>query len=297
MHHLARGPHQLVDRLNHVDRDTDRTGLVGDRARDRLPNPPCRIGREFIATAIFELIHRLHQTDIPLLNEVQELQAAIGVFLRDRDHEAEVGLHHLLLRARGFFLALLHGADNAAEFADRQASVLRHPSDFIAQLCDFVLMLGRKRIPALALQLPHARQPFRIQLMAVIFLQELLALHLAIHGEAHQLALLGHEVLVDGIQTLQELLNPGIMQLHLIHEGDHLFFQFVVFLVGGRVRLLPLIQGGQAFILHLLHFLVGLLDLAKNVVDLRGEFLFHRSEGDGVLIVFTVAITAFAILG
>ena len=37
MQHLARGPHDLVDRLDHMHRNADRAGLIGDRAGDRLP--------------------------------------------------------------------------------------------------------------------------------------------------------------------------------------------------------------------------------------------------------------------
>jgi RNA polymerase sigma factor (sigma-70 family) len=35
--HLARGADDLVDRLDHVDRDADRPRLVGDRAGSRSP--------------------------------------------------------------------------------------------------------------------------------------------------------------------------------------------------------------------------------------------------------------------
>src|SRR3546814_6516240 len=48
---LAAGADQLVDRLDHMDRDADRARLIGDRARDRLPDPPCRIGAELVAAA------------------------------------------------------------------------------------------------------------------------------------------------------------------------------------------------------------------------------------------------------
>src|SRR5439155_214402 len=44
LHELARGPDELVDRLDHVHGDADRARLVGDGARDRLPDPPGRVG-------------------------------------------------------------------------------------------------------------------------------------------------------------------------------------------------------------------------------------------------------------
>src|SRR5438034_7454383 len=103
---LARGPDELVDRLDHVHGDADRAGLVGDGARDRLPDPPGRVGRKLITTPIFELIDRLHEADIAFLDKVEELEPAVRVLLGDRDHEPQVRLHHLLLGLRRLDLAL-----------------------------------------------------------------------------------------------------------------------------------------------------------------------------------------------
>src|SRR6185369_3332632 len=105
---LAREPVHLVDRLDHVDRDADRARLVGDRARDRLADPPRRVGRKLVAAAVFELVDRLHQADVAFLDQVEELEAPVGVLLGDRDHEAQVGLDHLLLGVARGPLALVH---------------------------------------------------------------------------------------------------------------------------------------------------------------------------------------------
>jgi hypothetical protein len=55
-----------------VHRDADRARLVGDRARDRLADPPRGVGGELVAAAVFELVHRLHQADVALLDQVEE---------------------------------------------------------------------------------------------------------------------------------------------------------------------------------------------------------------------------------
>src|SRR3954451_15732970 len=94
---LALGPADLVELLDDVDRDADRARLVGQRAGDRLADPPRRVGRELEALAVVELLGGADQPERPLLDEVEEGQALVAVVLGDRDDEAEVGLDHLLL--------------------------------------------------------------------------------------------------------------------------------------------------------------------------------------------------------
>ena len=92
LHQVARGADHLVDRLDHVDRNADGARLVGDRPADRLPDPPGGVGRELVAALVLELLDRAHEADVPLLDQVEETEAAIGVALGDRDDQAEVGL-------------------------------------------------------------------------------------------------------------------------------------------------------------------------------------------------------------
>ena len=63
----------LVDRLDHVHGHADRARLVGDGSGDGLPNPPRGVRREFVAATPFKLLDRLHEPDIALLNQVEEL--------------------------------------------------------------------------------------------------------------------------------------------------------------------------------------------------------------------------------
>ena len=87
----------LVQLLDHVDRDADRARLVGDRARDGLADPPGRVRRELVAAPVVELLDGADQPERSLLDEVQERQAAAEVALGDRHDEPQVGLDHVLL--------------------------------------------------------------------------------------------------------------------------------------------------------------------------------------------------------
>src|SRR4051794_28515861 len=116
--HLSACAYDLVDGLDHMYGDTDGARLIGKRAADRLADPPRGIGRELVAASIFKFVDRSQEANVSFLDEVQELQAAIGVFLRDRNHEAEIRLHHLLLGLARLALALLYHLNDLAEFAD-----------------------------------------------------------------------------------------------------------------------------------------------------------------------------------
>src|SRR6202000_1435350 len=71
--HLPARAHDLVDRLDHVHGNADGARLVGDRAGDRLPDPPRLVGRELVAAAVLELVDRLHQADVAFLDQIEEL--------------------------------------------------------------------------------------------------------------------------------------------------------------------------------------------------------------------------------
>ena len=94
---LALGAADLVELLDHVHRDADRARLVGERAGDRLADPPGGVGRELEALAVVELLGRADQAERALLDQVEEGKALVAVVLRDRDDQAQVGLDHLLL--------------------------------------------------------------------------------------------------------------------------------------------------------------------------------------------------------
>src|SRR5262244_111347 len=159
--HLARLTHDFADALHHVHGDANGARLVGDRARDRLPDPPRGIGRELVAAAILEFVDPLHQADIAFLDQVEELQAAVGVFLGDGDDEAQVRLHHLLLGPARLAIALLHHVYDVAKLADLEPGLAGEHLDLVAMLFDLVLVASNQALPALCAQLGYAIEPQR----------------------------------------------------------------------------------------------------------------------------------------
>src|SRR5882724_7840286 len=115
LHKLAAGAHQFVDRLDHVHRNSDGARLVGNRASDGLANPPRRIRRKLVSAAPLELVHRLHQADVAFLNQVEELQTAIGIFLGDGNDQSQVGFDQFLFGLFGFRFATVDEGQRALQ--------------------------------------------------------------------------------------------------------------------------------------------------------------------------------------
>ena len=76
----------------------DRLHAVDQRPLNGLFDPPARVGAEPRAVLRVEALDRLEQADVPLLDEIGELEAAVHVVLGDVDDEAEVRADHPLAR-------------------------------------------------------------------------------------------------------------------------------------------------------------------------------------------------------
>jgi hypothetical protein len=126
---------------------------IGDGAGDGLANPPRGVGRELVAAAVFELVHRLHQADVALLNQVEELQAAVGVLFGDGDDQAQVGFDQLALGLLGVHVALDHLALGALQLGDRDARV---GLDLFQIGLAVLLLAAVLLLQLLALRWPHA---------------------------------------------------------------------------------------------------------------------------------------------
>ena len=65
---LGRDGSDAAHRVDHVDRQADRTALIGDGAGDSLANPPRGVGGEFVAALVFELVDGTHETRVAFLD-------------------------------------------------------------------------------------------------------------------------------------------------------------------------------------------------------------------------------------
>src|ERR1700736_756146 len=127
----------------------DGSWLVRNSAGDRLANPPRRIGRKLVAAAILELVDRLHQADVAFLDQIQELQTAISVFLGNRDDQTQVGLDHFLLRAPRLGFADRNLAIDFLDLIDEYVEQAFQILELVLAPLDLVLELSQRRRIAL----------------------------------------------------------------------------------------------------------------------------------------------------
>src|SRR5579875_181057 len=95
---LARDALHLVDQFYDVHGDVDSARMLRHSPADRLANPPCGIGRETEAAPRIEFLRGPNQSQVPLLNEIEQRDAMITVVFGDTDDKAQVCFHQAALR-------------------------------------------------------------------------------------------------------------------------------------------------------------------------------------------------------
>ena len=114
MKQLALDADELVDGLDHVDRDADRARLVGDGARDGLANPPRGVGGELEALRVVEFLDCANQAEVAFLNQVEEEHAATHIAFGNGDDETQVRLDELVFCVESNLLDTREAATLAA---------------------------------------------------------------------------------------------------------------------------------------------------------------------------------------
>src|SRR5699024_4067945 len=83
-------PDQFIDCFNHVDRDTDRPGLVCDGSCYRLSDPLCSISGEFESLGAIEFFNGFDPPHITFLDQVEKEHTAADVAFGNTYHKTEV---------------------------------------------------------------------------------------------------------------------------------------------------------------------------------------------------------------
>ena len=106
----------LIDCLHHMYRNTDRLCLICNCTGNCLTDPPCRICGKLKSFFVLKLINCFHQTDIPLLNQIQKRQSPADILLGNTYYQSEICFNQFLLGFRitltdplGNLLLFFHG--------------------------------------------------------------------------------------------------------------------------------------------------------------------------------------------
>ena len=110
--------HDASHLLRDVDRQADRAALVGERAGDRLADPPRRVRRKLEAHPVVEFLDCADKPQVALLDQVQERDAGLRVIPCDRHDQAQVAFDQLPLR--GFVARVLAAREIALFVAGEQ---------------------------------------------------------------------------------------------------------------------------------------------------------------------------------
>src|SRR5690606_7962975 len=87
---------KLVNCFHHVYRNTNSSRLVSNSASNCLPNPPSSISGKLKASTPVILLHRFHQANVSLLNQIKQGQSTAYVFLSNRHHQPQVSINQFL---------------------------------------------------------------------------------------------------------------------------------------------------------------------------------------------------------
>ena len=90
------------------------------------------------------------------------------------------------------------------------------------------LSLATRFFQPLAAELRHAVEPARVELGALVLLEEVLARAAVALGEPHQAALVADQALVDVVELLDQRIDARLVQPQRLHRGDDLFLELLV---------------------------------------------------------------------
>ncbi len=129
--------------------------------------------------------------------------------------------------------------------------------------------------------------------MPLVGLQEFFAVDARRGGEPQNLALQPDQPAVEAVKLVQQLLNPVVVEVDVLHPLDQFLAQLLEPLFLARFGLFARGQGLEALHLHPVKLLVGLGDVLEGLDDLGLQLGFKGGEGQ---VVFTVVLVVIIVV-
>src|SRR5688500_18739882 len=102
-----------------MNRNPNRTGLIGQSARNTLSDPPCGIGTEFESLPVLISLGRLHQSDIAFLDQVEQGEASPRIMFGHVHDQSEIATDQFILGRFEYEPCLLYLNQRAGYLPDR----------------------------------------------------------------------------------------------------------------------------------------------------------------------------------
>ena len=217
LHQLPIHANELIDRFDHVYRNANGARLICDRTRDRLPDPPRRIGGKLISLAVIEFFDRFDQTEVAFLNKIEEQHAAADISLCNRNNQTQVRLRQLVFGLRVAFRHSLGDLDLFRRAEQRHfADLLQVHTDGIVNVdalrrCENALQLRDLLIDVLRhFHLFYDINVERLDMIVQFF--DLFLIEFQFLQRVHDL-LVGQDALaLPGFQEFFDLLRPDLLR-------------------------------------------------------------------------------------
>src|SRR5690554_134731 len=185
-----------------------------------------------MTTLVLELLHRAHQTNVALLNEIQEVHAAVDVLLRNGDDQAQVGADHLALATLGAALTALNLAHGLSQHALLHAQlVLNAVNDRHRLLQRLIKLPGDRGVDARLLKVGTFTHAVELAPLIHRLAADPRALRITM-----QAPLTAIDVIDSTLEVVDELVNEALRKQTILHSLYHA-------LVGALARLLGLLAG------------------------------------------------------
>src|SRR5438045_5260278 len=85
--------------------EANRLRLIGERAFDRLLDPPRGVGGKFSTLRRIEALDGFHQADVALRNQIEQRQSKIRIIVRDLNDQTQIRTNH---QGASFLVAALN---------------------------------------------------------------------------------------------------------------------------------------------------------------------------------------------